>query len=64
MLASTMATAPSCQLSPCTKNSRAQKNDPAQAKAPMCHFLRGERSTNAPTTGSTNALEMVAKLVR
>ena len=30
----------------------------------MCHFLRGDRSTNAPTTGSTNALEMVAKLVR
>ena len=30
----------------------------------MCHFLRCERSTNAPTTGSTNALAMVAKLVR
>ena len=30
----------------------------------MCHFLRADRSTNAPTTGSTKALVMVAKLVR
>ena len=64
MLASTMEMAPSCQLSPCMKKRRAQKNDPAQAKAPMCHFLWDERSTNAPMTGSTNALAMVAKLVR
>ena len=30
----------------------------------MCHFLRDERSTKAPTSGSTKALAMVAKLVR
>ena len=64
MLLTTTATAPSCQLSPCMKNSSAAKNEPAQANAAMCHFLRDERSTNAPTTGSTNALAMVAKLVR
>ena len=40
------------------------EEEPAQAKPAMCHFLRAERSTNAPTTGSTNALAMVAKLVR
>ncbi len=64
MLLTTIATAPSCQFSPVMKNSRPAKNEPAQAKAAMCHFLRAERSTNAPTTGSTNALTMVAKLVR
>ena len=46
------------------KNSSAVKNDPAKAKPAMCHFLRDDRSTNAPTTGSRNALAMVAKLVR
>ena len=35
-----MTTAPSCQLSPCMKNSSAAKNAPAQAKPAMCHFLR------------------------
>ena len=30
----------------------------------MCHFLRPERSTNAPTIGSRKALGIVAKLVR
>ncbi len=30
----------------------------------MCHFLRGDRSTKAPTIGSTKALEIVAKLIR
>ena len=53
MLLSTIATAPSCQLSPCTKNSRAAKNAPAQAKPAMFHFLRADRSTIAPTIGST-----------
>ena len=37
---------------------------PAHAKPAMCHFLRAERSTIAPTTGRTNALKIVAKLVR
>ena len=46
------------------KKSRPAKNDPAQAKAAMCHFLCPTRSTNAPTTGSRKALAMVAKLVR
>ena len=64
MLLSTTATAPSCQLSPSRKNSSAAQNAPAQAYAAMCHFLRAERSTKAPTIGSTNALAMVAKLVR
>ena len=64
MLASTMQTAPSCQFSPLTKKSSAQKNEPAHAKAAMCTFLRGERSTMAPTTGSRNALKIVAKLTR
>ncbi len=64
MLLSTTATAPICQLSPSRKNSSAAKNAPANANPPMFHFLRGDRSTKAPTTGSTNALAMVAKLVR
>ena len=59
-----MQTAPSCQFSPFMKNSRPQKNAPAQANPAMCTFLRGERSTIAPTTGSRNALKIVAKLVR
>ena len=46
------------------KNSSAAKNEPAKAYAAMCHFLRPERSTNAPTIGSRNALRMVAKLIR
>ena len=38
---------------------------PDQAKPAMCHFLRLERSTIAPTTGRMNALPaIVAKLVR
>ena len=64
MLLSTIATAASCHWSPCMRNSRAAKNEPAQAKPAMCHFLWPARSTIAPTTGSTNALAMVAKLVR
>ena len=64
MLLSTTATAPSCQLSPCMKKSRAAKKEPAKAKAAMCHFLRLERSTKAPTIGRMNALAMVAKLIR
>ena len=64
MLPSTMQTAPSCQLSSLMKNSSAPKNEPAHAKPAMCTFLRGERSTMAPTIGSRNALKIVAKLVR
>ena len=64
MLLITTATAPSCQLSPCRKNSSAAKAAPAQAYAAMCIFLREERSTNAPTIGRTKALLIVAKLVR
>ena len=64
MLLRTTATAASCQLSPLMKNSSAQKNEPAHAKAAMCDFLRSERSTIAPTSGRISALRMVAKLVR
>ena len=64
MLLITMTTAPICQWSPFIKNSRPQKNEPAHANAAMCHFLRPDRSTKAPTTGSRNALAIVAKLVR
>ena len=46
------------------KNSSMQKNEPANAKPAMFHFLRLDRSTKAPTIGSTKALAMVAKLVR
>jgi hypothetical protein len=59
-----MATAPICQASPCMKNSRPVQQAPAHANPAMCSFLRLDRSTNAPTTGSRNALVMVAKLVR
>ena len=59
-----MQTAPSCQFSPFMKKSSAQKNAPAQAKPAMWTFLRGDRSTMAPTTGRRNALKIVAKLVR
>ncbi len=64
MLLTTIATAPICQLSPFRKNSRQAKTAPAQANPAMCSFLRAERSTKAPTIGSTKALVMVAKLVR
>ena len=64
MLLITTAKAPSCHWSPFMKKSSMQKNEPAKAKPAMFHFLRSERSTNAPTTGSTKALAMVAKLVR
>ncbi len=46
------------------KKSSEAKNAPAQAKPAMWTFLRGERSTMAPTTGRMNALRIVAKLVR
>ena len=46
------------------KNSSDAKNEPAQAKPAMCTFLRGDRSTIAPTIGRMNALRIVAKLVR
>ena len=46
------------------KNSSEATAAPAQAKPAMCHFLRLERSAIAPTTGSMNALAIVAKLVR
>ncbi len=64
MLAVTTAKAPICQFSPCMKNSSDPQAAPAQAKTAMCRFLWADRSTIAPTTGSTNALAMVAKLVR
>ena len=64
MLLSTTATAPSCQSWPFMKNSATVHAEPAQAKPAICHLLCPDRSTNAPTTGSRNALVMVAKLVR
>src|SRR5689334_19992267 len=64
MLLMTMATAPICQPSPFMKNSSAQNNDPIQANIAMWTFLRGDRSTMAPTTGRMKALAIVAKLVR
>jgi hypothetical protein len=64
MLLTTTAKAASCQSSPRRKNSSAPKPAPLHAYAAMCTFLRDDRSTKAPTTGSTNALAMVAKLVR
>ena len=59
-----MQTAPSCQFSPFMKNSSAAKKAPAQANPAMWTFLRGDRSTIAPTIGRRNALMIVAKLVR
>ena len=64
MLLSTTATAPSCQLVPSMKNSRPAKNEPEKAYAAMCHFLRLDRSTNAPTIGSSEGAGIVAKLIR
>ena len=59
-----MATAPSCQFSPFMKNNVEAQKAPAHAKPAMCHFLRGDTSTIAPTIGRMNALRIVAKLVR
>ena len=43
-----MQTAPSCQFSPCMKNSRPQKNAPAHANPAMCTFLRGDTVHHRP----------------
>jgi hypothetical protein len=64
MLLATIANAPSCQWSPRMKKSSAATNEPDHAKVAMCRRLCPERSTKAPTTGSTKALLMVAKLIR
>ena len=64
MLLETTANAPSCQLSPWRKNSSDPHAAPAQAKRDMLRFLWAERSTNAPTIGSTKALAIVEKLIR
>jgi hypothetical protein len=64
MLLATIANAASCHWSPRMKNRSPAKKEPDQAKAARFRRLRPERSTTAPTTGSTNALLMVAKLVR
>ena len=50
-------TPPSCQLSSFMRNSSAAKNAPAHAKPAMCSFLRGDRSTIAPTIGQDDGAE-------
>ena len=64
MLATTIASAGTCQWSPRRKNSSAAKKAPLQANHAMCSFFRPLRSTIAPTIGRMSALAMVAKPVR
>jgi hypothetical protein len=61
-LATRKATAPSCQLSPVTKNSSAAAADPAQAKPASRSFFRAVRSATAPRSGRSTA-EMIVEAV-
>ncbi len=62
MLAPKSSRAPSSQFAPVTRNIEAAKALPSQAKPAITCFLRGDRSAAAPTTGSTRAETMVARV--
>jgi hypothetical protein len=55
--------APSCQLSPATKNRSAANAAPDQAKPASRSFFRAVRSASAPTTGRTSAESSVEAVI-
>ena len=55
-------TAPSCQLSPVTKNSSAAAAEPTQANPASSCFFFSVRSATAPSSGSSSA-EMTVEAV-